>query len=779
MALFGIKNGLKIFNMTDEVEADVLNGSADPSAAAGIAAPLGSLYLKADGVSYKKTGAADTDWQPYSEIEGGGLLWSTISGATTADSSKGYILDSSSTDFTVTLPAAPEEGDTVGFAGLGDIETNNITVDLNGLNMNGSGDDLIIDLNYCYFEMLYTGDATTGWVLSNTDESGNVDNIQTFIGNNDNLDSAVTEFTEENYIVGGDSLEDAIDKLDMALADAEATASGAGDDFDGLEARVTTNEGNITTNSGNISTNAGDISTNAGDISTNAGDISIAQGDIITNASGIAVNAGDISTNAGNISTNTSDITALESYTGSAGASTPDYNQEFYVTDGDSLEEAISKLDAALKVVDSLAATGVNWQQSAKAITDYVVDTAVGAYAGSDHFTDDDIPFWTHDDWSDGDRIVSANATTSGIIYTWNLGADQWLETGALGANDAISVQFDFPDAPGSQEDGASYMMANDLSGLIKIADFDLETAASIAISSGYTASSGTITMSDSVESAIEKLDYRSDESATDISALEGRVTTNEGDITTNAGNISTNAGNISTNAGNISTNAGDISIAQGDIITNASGIAVNAAGVSDNATDVDDLEAAVGSATGLAGMDYTSSDYVTVDTSAVDAISALDLALAATDATVSGLGTSGNNNYQYIVNVDTAHDNLAAAVLKEATTAVGSSSTDTVVDTVPQTGNLGAKWFVMVYDGSGNRYAAEIYAMHDGTTSADLTEYAILTIGTKLKVDFDVSANGTLMSLTCDNRDATPVTVKTQRITVQTASVDTVAVLS
>lgn len=709
MALFGIKNGLKIFNMTDEVEADVLNGSADPSAAAGIAAPLGSLYLKADGVSYKKTGAADTDWQPYSEIEGGGLLWSTISGATTADSSKGYILDSSSTDFTVTLPAAPEEGDTVGFAGLGDIETNNITVDLNGLNMNGSGDDLIIDLNYCYFEMLYTGDATTGWVLSNTDESGNVDNIQTFIGNNNNIDSAVTEFTEENYIVGGDSLEDAIDKLDMALADAEATTSGIDVDLSALDARVTVNEG----------------------------DIDGAEADIITNA-------GDIVTNASGITANASDITALEAYTGSAGASAPDYNQEFYVTDGDSLEEAISKLDAALKAVDNIAATGVNWRQSISAATGDAVLTGVADYAGTDHFGDDDVPFWTHDMWADGDQILSLHSTTSGIIYTWNDGADQWVQTDTLGANDAVSVRYDFPDAPGSQEDGASYMMMHDLSDVIKIADFDMETAATIALSSGFTSSSGIITSADSVESAIEKLVGNATNNDVDISNLESRVTTNEGDISTNAGDISTNAGDITTNAG-----------------------------------DITDLEAAVGSATGLAGMDYTSTDYVTVDSSTVDAISALDLALAATDATVSGLGTSGNDNYQYIVNVDTAHDNLAAAVLKEATTAVGGSSTDTVVDTVPQTGNLGAKWFVMVYDGSGNRYAAEIYAMHDGTTSADLTEYAILTIGTKLKVDFDVSANGTLMSLTCDNRDATPVTVKTQRITVQTASVDTVAVLS
>jgi hypothetical protein len=715
MALFGIKKGLKIFG--SEAEADVLNGTSDPSTASGIAAPQGSLYLKADGVSYKKTGAADTAWQPYSVIEGGGLLWSTISGATTLEASQGYILDASAAVFTITMPAAPEEGDSVGFAGLGDIETNNVTVDLNSLNMNGSDDDLVIDLNYCYFEMLYTGDATTGWVLSNTDESGNVDNIQAFVGNDDNADPAVTEFTGENYIAAGDSLEDAIDKLDIAL---DTTSSGLDVDLTTLSGRVDTNETNISTNSSDITTNYNSIVSN--------------DGDITTNASGIAGNDQDISD--------------LEAYTGSAGASSPDYNQENYIADDDSLEEAISKLDAALKVVDNLSATGVNWQQAITAATSDAVLTGAAAYSGTDHFSDDDTPFWTHADWADGAKVLSTNATTSGIIYAWSDSADQWVQDSVLGANDAVAVQYDFLDSPGSQEDGAAYMMNSDNTEVIKIADFDLETAASIAISSGYTASSGTITSDDSVESAIEKLDFNLDAATTAAGALESRVTTNESNISTNTNNISSN---------------------DTDIATNASGISVNA-------SDIDDLEAAVGSATGLTGMDYTSTEYVTVDSSVLDAISALDLALDTLDTTTtSGISRLDTN----ITNVDTAHDNLANAVLKEATTSVAGSATDTVVDTVAQAGNLGAKWFVIAYDGSANRYACEIYAMHDGTTSADLTEYAILTIGTKLKLDFDVAANGTSMSLTVDNADASAVTIKTQRISVQTTSVVTTAVLS
>lgn len=681
MSLFGIKDGLRIF--TSSNNADVLTGTSDPSST-GVAAPEGSLYLRTDGVSYKKTGSADTDWQAYSEIEGGGLLWTTIASATTADVDTGYVLDASGGAFTVTLPAAPAEGDAIGFAGLGDLETNNVTVSLNGNNMNGASDDLVIDLNYCYFELLYTGDSATGWVLSNTDESGNVDNIQAFIGNNNNTDPAITEFTEENYITSGDSLEDAIDALDQQLFDVGTTASG---DLSSLESRVTTNEGDISTNQTDISTNVTDISTNA------------------------------------------SGISALESYTGSAGADAPDYDNEYYITDGDTLEDAISKLDDALNSVNSVATTGVNWRQSIKAATGDIVDTAAGAYSGTDHFSDDDEPFWGYADWQDGDKVLSVNTTTSGFIYTWDSGGDQWQQTEALGANDAVAVRYDFLDNPGSQEDGAAYMMNAAQTEVIKIADFDLETAATIALSAGYTATSGTISSADSVETAIEKLDARADSASGDLSSLESRVTTNEYDIDTNASGIATNV------------------------------------------TDIDNLESFTGSG-GDANPTYVSTNYVSTGNDLETAIGTLDDQMF---TNASGIA----ENSTHITNVDTAHDNLAAAVLTESTTSVAGSSTGTALDTVTQTGNLGAKWFVIAYDGAGNRYAAEIYAMHDGTTTADLTEYAILNIGTTLDVDFDVSANGTDMSLTVDNNGTGSVTVKTQRITVQTASVDTTADLS
>ena len=53
---------------------------------------------------------------------------------------------------------------------------------------------------------------------------------------------------------------------------------------------------------------------------------------------------------------------------------------------------------------------------------------------------------------------------------------------------------------------------------------------------------------------------------------------------------------------------------------------------------------------------------------------------------------------------------------------------------------------------------------MHNGSTSADLTEYAILEIGT-IDVAFNVTADGTNMTLNADNNGGSAVDIKTERV--------------
>src|SRR6056297_2311269 len=57
--LFGISRGLRI---SGEGDVAVLEGSGDPSQSPGREAPMGTLYLRHNGISYKKIGTADTDW---------------------------------------------------------------------------------------------------------------------------------------------------------------------------------------------------------------------------------------------------------------------------------------------------------------------------------------------------------------------------------------------------------------------------------------------------------------------------------------------------------------------------------------------------------------------------------------------------------------------------------------------------------------------------------------------------------------------------------------------
>jgi hypothetical protein len=121
----------------------------------------------------------------------------------------------------------------------------------------------------------------------------------------------------------------------------------------------------------------------------------------------------------------------------------------------------------------------------------------------------------------------------------------------------------------------------------------------------------------------------------------------------------------------------------------------------------------------------------------------------------------------------------LAAVVLTEAVSVVGGSSTDVVIDTVTQSGTLGAKWFVVAYDDSNSRYACGIYALHDGYSSAVFTEYAILSIGDGINLSFDTVADGDDMALVVDNNDTSSVTIKTQRITINTDPVDTTAIIN
>jgi hypothetical protein len=67
--------------------------------------------------------------------------------------------------FTVTLPGAPNVGDTVQIIDVaGVFSINNVTVARNGLKIQNLAEDLILNLNNAAITMIYSG-ATFGWVF--------------------------------------------------------------------------------------------------------------------------------------------------------------------------------------------------------------------------------------------------------------------------------------------------------------------------------------------------------------------------------------------------------------------------------------------------------------------------------------------------------------------------------------------------------------------------------------------------------------------------------------
>jgi hypothetical protein len=95
----------------------------------------------------------------------GTVDWDTTKKTTgfTAVSGVGYFCDTTSAAFTMTLPATPTAGDIVALKDYANtFDTNNLTVDRNGSNINGSAANAVISVQGQALTLIYI-DATQGW----------------------------------------------------------------------------------------------------------------------------------------------------------------------------------------------------------------------------------------------------------------------------------------------------------------------------------------------------------------------------------------------------------------------------------------------------------------------------------------------------------------------------------------------------------------------------------------------------------------------------------------
>jgi hypothetical protein len=98
----------------------------------------------------------------------GGFLYTTLATALNP-AVKGwrYMCNTSGGPFTITLPAAPAEGDTISiFDSAGTFQTNNLTIARNGKNIDGLAEDLVLDVNSIGVDLIYGANATNGWILN-------------------------------------------------------------------------------------------------------------------------------------------------------------------------------------------------------------------------------------------------------------------------------------------------------------------------------------------------------------------------------------------------------------------------------------------------------------------------------------------------------------------------------------------------------------------------------------------------------------------------------------
>jgi hypothetical protein len=98
----------------------------------------------------------------------GGTAWVAVKTTTyTAVAGEGVFADTTSSAWTLTLPATPTIGDEVSVVDYaGTFDTNNLTVGRNSENIQGSAADLTVATERAGFTLVYT-DGTQGWLLKN------------------------------------------------------------------------------------------------------------------------------------------------------------------------------------------------------------------------------------------------------------------------------------------------------------------------------------------------------------------------------------------------------------------------------------------------------------------------------------------------------------------------------------------------------------------------------------------------------------------------------------
>jgi len=107
-----------------------------------------------------KTDGTGTSWG-----EGTFIDWNILTANTTAVPGTAYIINTSSSAFSLTLPSSPSDNDYILINdGMGMFSTNSLTVVASGNTIAGLQEDLVCDVDYSSFRLTFK--TTIGWILT-------------------------------------------------------------------------------------------------------------------------------------------------------------------------------------------------------------------------------------------------------------------------------------------------------------------------------------------------------------------------------------------------------------------------------------------------------------------------------------------------------------------------------------------------------------------------------------------------------------------------------------
>jgi len=327
--------------------------------------------------------------------------------------------------------------------------------------------------------------------------------------------------------------------------------------------------------------------------------------------------------------------------------------------------------------------------------------------------------------------------------------------------NDTFVVQNYLPDTPAANEEQAIVHIPTAGSPAIKIADVNWGDAAFISLSASYAAASGDISNSDSVNSAIEKLDGNNDaqDSAIGISQGDTDMGTYTGSLLNDNESAKQNIQQLETEAEALRSSIGgaagdsDMGLYSGSTLTDSTDQRTlnqeleNAVESKADQTQVDEIDQNVDDLVTLSGMPENSTDLGVFPGDIISDGNTVKGALSELEAAIQGQEGDGTS---------------------AGITAI------TTVDSVLVDDVYGSEWELHISEDASpaNVQLLKIFAGHDGhaaadATSVDDTTYGKLKLGanfnSSVSVDLDGAAGAQVMRLRVASTSA-GVTVRFRR---------------